>query len=64
MDQQKEKLIEDIKNNITNKSYINALYEVVVERDYDYIENLFRTKDFIDFIEKYKDDCKCGVKND
>lgn len=61
MDQQKEKLIEDIKNNITNKSYINALYEVVVERDYDYIENLFRTKqDFIDFIEKYKDDCKCG----
>ena len=36
---------------------INALYEVIIKRDYDYIENLFRTKeDFQEFIEKYKGD--------
>lgn len=60
-DKMKEKLIEEIKENIESEEYINALYEIVVERDYDYIENLFPTKeDFEDFIEKYKDDCKCG----
>ena len=37
--------------------YLNALYEVIIKRDYDYIENLFRTKeDFKEFIEKYKND--------
>lgn len=64
-DKMKEKLIKEIKEKIESEDYINALYEVVVERDYDYIENLFPTKeDFKDFIEKYKDDCKCGVKNE
>ena len=57
-------LIKEIKENITSENYINALYEGVVEGDYDYVENLFHTKqDFEDFIEKYKNDCKCG-KND
>ena len=64
MELQKEKLIKEIKENITSENYINALYEVVVEGDYDYVENLFHTRqDFEDFIEKYKNDCKCG-KND
>ena len=64
MELQKEKLIKEIKEKITSDNYINALYEVVVEGDYDYVENLFPTKqDFEDFIEKYKNDCKCG-KND
>ena len=36
---------------------INALYEIIVNKDFDYIENLFRTKeDFKEFIEKYKND--------
>ena len=57
MELQKEKLIKEIKENITSENYINALYEVVVEGDYDYVENLFHTKqDFEDFIEKYKND--------
>ena len=35
--------------------YLNALYEIVINEDYDYIENLFPTKeDFKEFIEKYK----------
>ena len=34
---------------------INALYEIIINKDFDYIENLFPTKeDFKEFIEKYK----------
>ena len=37
--------------------YLNALYEIIINEDYDYIENLFPTKeDFQEFIEKYKND--------
>ena len=37
--------------------YLNALYEILVNKDYDYIENLFSTEeDFKEFIEKYKND--------
>ena len=37
--------------------YLNALYEIIINEDYDYIENLFPTKeDFKEFIEKYKND--------
>lgn len=65
MEKQKQELIKEIKENITSESYINALYEVVIEKDFDYIENLFPTKqDFEDFIDKYKNDCKCGEQND
>ena len=36
---------------------VNAWYEVMIERDFNYIENLFPTKeDFKEFIEKYKED--------
>ena len=37
--------------------YLNALYEIIINEDYDYVENLFPTKeDFQEFIEKYKND--------
>ena len=37
--------------------YLNALYEIIVNEDFDYIENLFQTpEDFKEFIEKYKND--------
>ena len=45
-----DKIINDLMEN-----EINALFEVLIERDFDYIENLFPTKeDFKEFIEKYK----------
>ena len=52
-------LIDAIINGLDEKE-VNALYEVIIKRDYDYIENLFPTKEeFQEFIEKYK-----GDKND
>ena len=37
--------------------YLNALYEIIINEDFDYIENLFPTKeDFQEFIEKYKEE--------
>ena len=37
--------------------YLNALYEIIINKDFDYIENLFPTKeDFKEFIEKYKEE--------
>ena len=37
--------------------YLNALYEIIINKDFDYIENLFPTKeDFQEFIEKYKEE--------
>ena len=49
-------LIDTIINGLDEKE-VNALYEVIIKRDYDYIENLFPTKeDFQEFIEKYKND--------
>ena len=37
--------------------YLNALYEIVINEDYDYIEDLFQTpEDFKEFIEKYKEE--------
>lgn len=51
---QKVALIDAIINGLDEKE-VNALFEVIVHRDYDYVENLFRTKeDFKEFIEKYK----------
>ena len=59
MNKEKVELIEAIINGLDEKE-VNALYEVIVHRDYDYVENLFRTKeDFKEFIEKYK-----GENND
>ena len=56
MNTQIKELINKIINEL-NESKINALYEVIVNKDFDYIENLFPTKeDFKEFIEKYKND--------
>ena len=55
MNKEKVQLIETILN-ITDIDMINTLYEIVVNNDYDYIENLFKDKkSFKEFIEKYKD---------
>ena len=54
MNKEKLDLIDVIINDLDTTTLI-ALYEVVVNEDFDYIENLFPTKeDFKEFIEKYK----------
>ena len=54
MNKEKVALIETILNDLSI-DMINTLYEIVVNNDFDYIENLFKNKkDFKDFIEKYK----------
>ena len=55
MNKEKIELIETILNDL-DIDMIIALYEVVVNEDYDYIENLFPTKqEFKEFIEKFKE---------
>ena len=55
MNKEKVALIETILN-ITDIDMINTLYEIIVNNDYDYIENLFKDKkSFKEFIEKYKE---------
>ena len=54
-----EKIINISEENVSPfaEKYLNALYEIIVNEDFDYIENLFPTKeDFKEFIEKYKND--------
>ena len=49
----KYELIKEIME-VEDQNTITALYEIIVNKDYDYIENLFRTKeDFKEFIAKY-----------
>ena len=55
MNKEKIELIETILNNLSI-DMINTLYEIVVNNDHDFIENLFKDKkDFKDFIDKYKE---------
>ena len=55
MNKEKIELVETILNDLSIDMII-ALYEVVVNEDYDYIENLFKDKEsFNEFIEKYKE---------
>ena len=55
MNKEKVALIETILNDLSI-DMINTLYEIVVNKDYDYIENLFKDKkSFKYFIEKYKE---------
>ena len=50
------RLIDKLINGLMEEE-VNALYEILINGDYDYIENLFPTKeDFKEFIEKYKND--------
>lgn len=52
----KDEIIEKIKS-IEDEKFIDALYEVLINEDYDYIENLFTKQEYFDyFIEKYKDE--------
>lgn len=52
---QKDEIIEKIKT-IKDEKFIDALYEVLINEDYDYIENLFIKPEYFDyFIEKYKE---------
>ena len=55
MNKEKVALIETILN-ITDIDMINTLYEIIVNHDYDYIENLFNNfDDFKEFISKYNE---------
>ena len=54
MNKEKTQLIETILNDLSI-DMINTLYEIVVNNDYDYIENLFKDKkSFKNFKDKYK----------
>ena len=53
-EQLKYKLIAEIVD-LQSETFVEALYEVVVNEDYDYVPSLFRSKDdFGDFISKCK----------
>ena len=55
MNKEKIQLIETILN-ITDSDMINTLYEIIVNHDYDYLENLFNNfDDFKEFISKYNE---------
>ena len=55
MNKEKIELVETILN-ITDLDMINTFYEIIVNHDYDYLENLFNSfEDFKDFISKYID---------
>ena len=55
MNKEKVELIETILNDLSI-DMINTLYEIVVNHDYDYIENLFNNfDDFKEFISKYNE---------
>ena len=55
MNKEKIELIETILN-INDNDIINTLYEIIVNHDYDYIENLFNNfDDFKEFISKYNE---------
>ena len=55
MNKEKVELIETILNDLSI-DMINTLYEIVVNNDYDFIENLFKDKkSFKEFISKYNE---------
>ena len=55
MNKEKIELVETILNDLSI-DMINTLYEIVVNHDYDYIENLFNNfDDFKEFISKYNE---------
>ena len=55
MNKEKVALIDAIINDLDTTTLI-AVYEVVVNEDFDYIENLFPTKqEFKEFIEKFSE---------
>ena len=58
-----EKIINVSEDNVSPfaENYINALYEIIVNEDFDYIPNLFHNmEDFFEFVEKWKPN-KCST---
>lgn len=50
----KYELVKEIME-IDDQNTITTIYEIIINKDFDYIENLFPTKqDFKEFIDKYK----------
>lgn len=59
-DEEMKLRIIDIIVNMKDEELINALYEVIVNGDLDYVENLFDSKeDFEEFIEKWEPNKCC-----
>lgn len=58
-------LIDAIINGLDEKE-VNALFEVIIHRDYDYIPDIFENReDFDEFIEKWTPNkCSEGENND
>lgn len=57
-EQLKYKLIAEIVD-LQSEIFVEAIYELVVNEDYDYIRNLMTQEQFDEFIEKWKPS-KCG----
>lgn len=58
-EEMKLRLIEVIAG-LGSEEYINALYEIIIYEDYDYVPNLFNTQEeFEEFIEKWRPN-KCS----
>ena len=51
-EQLKYKLIAEIVD-LQSEIFVEAIYELVVNEDYDYIRNLMTQEEFEDFIEKW-----------
>lgn len=63
-DEMKLKIIEIIVN-MRDGELINTFYEIVVNCDLDYVQNLFDNDEFEEFIEKWKPTkCSEGGQND
>lgn len=60
-EQLKYKLIAEIVD-LQSEIFVEALYEVVVNEDYDYIRNLMTKEQFEEFIEKWKPS-KCSEED-
>ena len=53
-EEMKLRIIEVIAD-LGSEAYTNALYEIVVDKDFDYIPNMFdNMEDFFEFVEKWK----------
>ena len=64
-EEMKLRIIEVIAD-LGSEAYTNVLYEIVVNKDFDYIPNLFdNMEEFFEFVEKWKPNkCSKGETND
>lgn len=62
-DEMKLRIIEVVAD-LGSEARANALYEIIVNEDYDYIPNLFNEmEDFFEFVEKWKPN-KCSKREE